>query len=204
MFVSTRSARLLIVLAAGSVISMTTILPSVLHAQNAPAAGAGAAATATDAPKRPQADMQAMNRAMTGLKANISDATKNTASLELVGQLLTASIASKGDMPPTIAALPDAEKQTRLADYRKEMNKLIRQELDLEDALLSNDNAKAAEALTALSATQAEGHGQFRGRGGQRGGGGQRGPAVPGGTDAGGMRGTGANGGAPAAPARGQ
>ncbi|HVT87949.1 MAG TPA: cytochrome b562 [Tepidisphaeraceae bacterium] len=136
-------------------------LPAILVAQEQPAAPAAPAAPAM---KRPEADMQVMNRAFRTLMANAKDATKNEVSLAALATLEQASIASKGEIPPTIASLADAEKTTKLVEYKKEMIKLIRQELDTEEALLAGDNAKAAELVTAMNATQREGHMQFRGR----------------------------------------
>ena len=123
---------------------------------------ASRAQDAAAGPKRPQADMMAMNKAVMALTAQIKDPAQNPASLAAVAQLLAATVAAKEDMPPLVAALPAAEQPARIVEYKKEMLKLLRQELDLEEQLLDGNNAKAAETLAAMQATQQEGHRGFR------------------------------------------
>jgi hypothetical protein len=49
-----------------------------------------------------------------------------------------------------------------LVAYRRLCLRLIRQELDLEEALLNDDHAAAVRTLTAIEATENEGHEKFR------------------------------------------
>jgi hypothetical protein len=148
---------------------LTLACPLASHAQDA-AAG----------PKRPQPDMMAMDKAFRALNAQVKDAAQNAASLAVIAQMEAATVAAKDGMPPLVAALPAADQAARLIEYKKEMTKLLRQELDLEDQLLAGDNAKAAETLAAMQATQQEGHRGFRPqRGGGPGAGGRRGAAPP-------------------------
>jgi hypothetical protein len=151
---------------------LTLACPLASHAQDA-AAGA----------KRPQADMMAMDKAFRLLNAQVKDAAQNAASLAAIAQMETATLAAKDGMPPLVAALPAADQAARLVEYKKEMTKLLRQELDLEDQLLAGDNAKAAETLAAMQATQQEGHRGFRPQRGRGPGGGGapggRGGAAP-------------------------
>jgi hypothetical protein len=135
--------------------------PLASHAQDA----AGGA-------KRPQADMQAMDKAMRALTAQIKDPAQNAASLAAVEQLQVATVSAKDAMPPLVAALPEAERAARLVEYKKEIVKLLRQELDLEEQLLDGNNTKAAETLAAIQATQQEGHRGFRPQRGRGPGGG--------------------------------
>lgn len=162
--ISSRSMRMWMAAGVGCAMIAAGALPSFLSAQNQPAAPAAAAA----ADNRPQAAMQAMSQAYRTLNGQIKDATKNASSLELLGKFETAALEAKGQVPPTIAALPEAERPAKLAAYKAEMLKLLRQCLDAEEALLANDNTKAGEIVTALAATQREGHTAFRGRGGAR------------------------------------
>ena len=147
--------------------------------------------------KRPQPDMMAMDKAFRALNAQIKDAAQNAASLQAVADMEAATVAAKDAMPPLVAALPAAEQAARIVEYKKEIGKLLRQELDLEEQLLDGNNAKAAETLAAMQATQQEGHRGFRppprGRGPA---GGAPGAGAPGG--GGGRRGAGA--GAPPNP----
>ena len=132
------------------------------------------------AQKRPQPDMQAMDKVFRALNAQVKDPAQNAASLAAVAQMEAATVAAKDGMPPLVAALPAAEQAARLVEYKKEMTKLLRQELDLEDQLLAGDNAKATETLAAMQATQQEGHRGFRPQRGRGPGGG-----APGGRGAG-------------------
>jgi hypothetical protein len=150
------------------------VAPTIVHGQAggaaAPGAGAGAAAAG---PVDLGNTMSSMNRAFRGIRGQVTDASKNSSSLDLVLTLQRESVNAKSAVPPMLANLPEAEKTTKVAAYRKEMNKLIRQELDLEDQLLSGDNTKANETFQAIGATMNEGHGEFRPpRGGGRGRGG--------------------------------
>jgi cytochrome b562 len=133
------------------------------------------------AAKRPQPDMQAMDKAFRTLNAGVKDAAQNAASLAAVAQMEAATVSAKDGVPPLVAALPAAEQAAKLVEYKKEINKLLRQELDLEDQLLSGDNAKAVETLAAMQATQQEGHRGFRPQRGRGPGGGAPGAGAPGG-----------------------
>ena len=99
-----------------------------------------------------------------------------------------------------VAALSDAERPARVTEYKKEIDKLLRQELDLEEQLLDNDNAKAADTLTAMTATMREGHTGFRPARGRGPGGGAPGGAPGGGAPGGGAGGGRRGGGAPPTP----
>jgi hypothetical protein len=140
----------LVVGAAASVLAAS----SLLQAQN-PADQAAAA-------KRPQPDMQAMGRGFRTISTQIKDQTKNESSLALLSQMEQSSLSAKDAMPPLVTGLPDADRGAKLVAYKKEMVKLIRQELDLEEQLLDGNNAKAADTVAALNATMQEGHTDFR------------------------------------------
>ena len=123
---------------------------------------ASRAQDAATGPKRPQADMMAMDKVFRALNAQVKDPAQNAASLAALAQMQAATVAAKDGMPPLVAALPAAEQAARVVEYKKEMLKLLRQELDLEEQLLDGNNAKAAETLAAMQATQQEGHRGFR------------------------------------------
>jgi hypothetical protein len=169
--------------------------PLASHAQDA-AAG----------PKRPQPDMMAMDKAFRALNAQVKDPAQNAASLTAVAEMQAATVAAKDAMPPLVAALPAPEQAARIVEYKKELEKLLRQEIDLEEQLLNGDNAKAADTLAAMQATQQEGHRGFRpqrgrGPGGGGPGGGAPGGGAPGGGAPGGGGGRrGAGAGAPPTP----
>jgi hypothetical protein len=129
-----------------------------------------------------------MNTAFRALRNQINDASKNESSLALLANMERDSITAKNGMPPVVTNTPEADRAAKLTAYKTEMVKLIRQELDTEEALLAGDNAKAADLVKAMNDTQTEGHRDFRPR---RGGG-----ARPGGGGGGAPRAGGAEGGA--------
>lgn len=154
----------------GVVVALALAMPSVLMAQDA---------------NRPQPHMQAMQTAFRTLNGQIADATKIQDNLKLLQEFEAAVIASKNTVPPMVAAMPEAERGARITEFKKTMVKLLKATLDVEDALLAGDAAKAQTALAALQPIQQEGHRGFRpargggGGGGRRGGGGAPGGAPP-------------------------
>lgn len=134
------------------------------------------AAPSVLAQDRPQAHMQAMSAAFGTLRGQIGDAAKVQDNLKLLQEFEVATIAAKNTVPPTITALPEAERPAKMTAYKQEMVKLLKAVLDVEDALLAGDSAKAGTAFAALAPIQREGHTAFRGRGGG-GGAGRRGGA---------------------------
>ena len=144
---------------------------------------ASSAQDAAAGPKRPQPDMQAMDKVFRALNAQVKDPAQNAASLAAVAQLQAATVAAKDGVPPLVAALPEAERPARMVEYKKEMDNLLHQEITLEEQLLAGDNAKAVETLAAMQATQQEGHRGFRPQRGRGPGGGGapggRGGAAP-------------------------
>jgi hypothetical protein len=157
--------------------------PGLLIAQNQPQGGGmgagmgggmGAGPTTRGAaPARVQPSMQTMGRGFRGIRGGVGDATKNDATLGLLADFERDALVAKNGVPAMVANMPEADRPARIAAYKKEMIKLIRQALDAEEALLAGDNAKATEAVNAMNATQTEGHGEFRPRrgAGPRGGG---------------------------------
>ena len=122
--------------------------------------GRGAAAGAT--PPLSQ-DMTAMNRALRTLQSQVADPTKNESSLTTIAEMERQVLLAKLSPPRPTPTATDPAKFT--TDYKLEIIKLERQCLDLEEALLNNDNQKAATTLAAMAQTETEGHSEFRGRG---------------------------------------
>lgn len=154
-----RSTRVL-----GFVVALAMAMPSLVLAQDA---------------ARPQPQMQAMGAAFGTLRGQIGDATKIQDNLKLLQEFEAAVIAAKNSVPPMVAALPAAEQPARITEYKKTILKLLKATLEVEDALLAGDAAKAQTAFAALAPIQQEGHRGFRpARGG--GGGGRRGAGAGG------------------------
>jgi Cytochrome b562 len=109
-------------------------------------------------------EMQAMGGDFKVLSQQINDAPSNESSLKLVSDLEMHTLAAKGMLPNSVNMAPEADKPKMAAKYRGEIAKLLQQELDLEQALLENDNAKAADLLNKIHDTERQGHQDFRHR----------------------------------------
>jgi len=112
--------------------------------------------------ERPMPHMQAMNRVLRSLKAQGNDSSQNRSSVSLVSDLEWSTFSAKEALPLRATILPDAERHAMLDDYRREFLKLLRLELDLEEAFLNGDNVAATRLLAAIEATEDEGHERFR------------------------------------------
>jgi hypothetical protein len=126
------------------------------------AAATGTGAQAQQAVERPMPHMQAMNRVFTRLHEQAKDPSQNRSSISLVTDLEWSTFSAKEATPLRATILPDAERRAMLDGYRRQFLKLLRQELDLEEALLNNDNRAAAALITAIETTENEGHEKFR------------------------------------------
>lgn len=112
--------------------------------------------------ERPMPHMQAMNRVLQRLKAQADDPSQNRSSISLVGDLEWSTFSAKEAVPLRATILPEGERRAMLDAYRREFLKLLRLEVDLEEAFLNGDNAAAATLLAAIEATEDEGHQKFR------------------------------------------
>jgi len=111
---------------------------------------------------RPMPYMQAMNRIFNLLREQAKDPAQNRSSLALVADLEWSTFSAKEAVPLRSMILTDAERKAMLDGYRRQFLKLMRQELDLEEALLNNDNRAAAALIAAIEVTENEGHDKFR------------------------------------------
>lgn len=119
-------------------------------------------AQAVQTVERPMPHMQAMNRVLRLLNAQSNDPSQNRSSVSLVGDLEWSTFSAKEAVPLRAMILPEAERRAMLDAYRRELLKLLRLELDLEEAFLNGNNAAAAMLLTAIEQTENEGHEKFR------------------------------------------
>jgi hypothetical protein len=121
-------------------------------------------ARAQDSPPvdRPMPYMQALNRILLLLRDQVADATRNTSTIALTADMEWSTISAKSAVPLRSLILPEPEKQAMQAGYRRLFIKLMRQELDLEEQLLNNDNAAAVQTVRAIEQTENEGHEKFR------------------------------------------
>jgi hypothetical protein len=149
-------------------LSAALVVPSMVSAQEQPRGERGdrgqrgptsGPAMATQSLER---NMGAMNRVWRTIKANLKDKTKNEATLTLLAQMQAATLAAKGQVPTSLAATSGEEKNKKLSEYRADILKLLRQELELEEQLMAGDNDKAAATAIAMDETQKAGHQEFR------------------------------------------
>jgi hypothetical protein len=126
------------------------------------AAAAGAGAQAIPPVERPMPHMQAMNRVFNLLKEQARDPSQNRSSIALVADLEWSTFSAKEAVPLRSAILPDEARRAMVDGYRRQFLKLLREELDLEEALLNNDNRAASALVAAIEVTENEGHDKFR------------------------------------------
>jgi soluble cytochrome b562 len=132
---------------------------AVVHAQDAaPAAAAPAKPEKTALAK----DMDKINRSVRALKKQISDATKNDASLALVTTIHDAATAALNETPAWTAEQPAADQAKFTADFQDHLKAFIGDVDKLSAALTAGDNAGAATLLATLGQDEKDGHKKFR------------------------------------------
>ncbi|HEY1687099.1 MAG TPA: cytochrome b562 [Tepidisphaeraceae bacterium] len=109
-------------------------------------------------------EMQAMGGDLKVLSQQINDAPSNESSLKLITDMEQHTMAAKGLTPPSIEHAPEADRPKLLAKFRGEMTHVIQAELEMEQALLDNDNAKAADMINKLKDLMRQGHHDFKHR----------------------------------------
>ncbi|HSV16105.1 MAG TPA: cytochrome b562, partial [Tepidisphaeraceae bacterium] len=107
-------------------------------------------------------EMESMGRAFKALQRQINDSAQNASSLALVGELQQHTMLAKSAAVPKNVATPNEDPAQSAADYHGMMLNLLRQELDLEEQLLDNQNDKAAATLKSIDELQDQGHKEFQ------------------------------------------
>lgn len=104
--------------------------------------------------------MRAMKRALRQLSQQIADPAKKDENLKLIQDMQHAALTAKGSKPetPLKAAKDAAAKAEVLAEFRGELIKLLHQLLDVEQALLEGDAARAEAALKKVPAIRDHAH----------------------------------------------
>jgi len=111
--------------------------------------------------------MDVMDRSLRLLRRTLRDASRNEESLKTVSLLQQATLMSKDMTPAMTEKLPEGDRAAFVADYRRDMAKLLIQTVELEIALLDGNNAKAQELYDAIKATEDPGHEKFMEQGDQ-------------------------------------
>jgi len=105
-------------------------------------------------------EMIAANKALKTLKTQITDASKNASSLQLIGEMEKHFLAAK-EMEPA-RAKKETDKAKFLANYRKAMVNLMSEMLKLETAVVDGKNDEAAGILKNLNKVKSDGHDKFQ------------------------------------------
>jgi len=131
----------------------------------APAADASAPAPAAG-PKAPKTalekDMDKISKANRTLQRQVSDATKNDASLALLATIHDAAMAASNETPQMAADQPDADRAAYVADYQAKMKEFIAAVDKVTADLQAGDNATAAVDAKKLPADEKTDHKKFR------------------------------------------
>jgi hypothetical protein len=105
--------------------------------------------------------MEDMDDAMKKLRRMIRKAEQNPASLKLLQEIQTKAVACKEMIPTRAAKVSEADRPKFVLAYRKEMAAVIIDLLQMEQALLDGDNAKAQEIYKAIGEREDKDHDQF-------------------------------------------
>lgn len=106
--------------------------------------------------------MGKIGRAFRALSKSVSDPAKNVDSLKLVATIRTNAEAALELKPAKLADIPDAQKDTFLADYRQDMKHFLGDVASLEAALKAGNNTEAAAVVKKMKADMEESHKEFR------------------------------------------
>jgi hypothetical protein len=110
-------------------------------------------------------EMGAMGKAYKIIRKQVADPKQNASTLAAVLELEQHTVLSKGAVLRSAATMPTEDaKKAKQADFQGDMITLLRHELDLEEALLANQNDKAVKIVADLHDLESEGHKEFRPR----------------------------------------
>jgi len=119
-------------------------------------------------PKQPQEEteledkMDVMGTAFRKLKRQVTDATQNAASLQLVATIRLGAEEAVKLVPAKAADVPAAERAKFVADYQVKMKDLLTTLEKLEVALRADKNDEAARLVAELGIMQKVGHKTFK------------------------------------------
>ena len=105
--------------------------------------------------------MEDMDEVFKKLRRSIRKAEQNEASLKLIQELQTKAVSCKDMVPTKAAKVPEADRAKFVVAYRKEMAAVIIDLLQMEQALLDGDNAKAQDIYKAIGEREDKDHDQF-------------------------------------------
>ena len=108
-------------------------------------------------------EMGAMGKAYRIIRKQVSDSAQNASTLAAVLDLEQHTLAAKGAAVHSASTMPtDDAKKAKQTDFQIQMVTLLQHELDLETAMLANQNDKAVKIVSDLHDLETEGHKEFR------------------------------------------
>jgi hypothetical protein len=105
-------------------------------------------------------EMIAANKALKTLKTQITDASKNASSLQLIQEMQKHFLVAKGMEPAR--AKKETDKAKFVTEYHKAMINLMSEMLKMETAVVDNKNDEAAAILKNLNKIKSDGHDKFQ------------------------------------------
>ena len=106
--------------------------------------------------------MDGLNTAHKKLKKQVADKAQVKTSIDLVREMQKHTVSAKILTPDRAGKTPESERVKFLASYQKAMNGLLVELLNIEDALLDGDTAKAEAGVKKLDDIKKKGHEQFQ------------------------------------------
>jgi soluble cytochrome b562 len=106
--------------------------------------------------------MEEMNGAFRKLRRQVDDKTQNASSIALAANLHQLAQRAMKSTPRLVAQAPEKDRAALLTAYREQMQELIATFADLQAALKTGKNAKAAEIVEDLRDLEKAGHHKFR------------------------------------------
>ena len=105
--------------------------------------------------------MEEMEDDLKKLRKSVKVAAENQASLETLTRLQATTVACKALVPAKAAEMPEADRSKFVAAYRKDMGALLTHFVQIENALIDGDNAKAEELFKGLKKVEDDGHEKY-------------------------------------------
>jgi len=126
-------------------------------------------AVRAEGPKKPaqeetelEGKMEKMGQAWKKLKRQVTDASKNADSLQLVATIRASAEEAVKLTPAKAADIPEAERAKFVADFRADMKEFLTELGKLDAALKADQNVEAAKLLAKIGAMQKAAHKEFK------------------------------------------
>ncbi len=107
-------------------------------------------------------NMERMGKDFKKLKSQVSDASKNTASVALAADMQKCALAAKDQVPPMAHSIPADKRDKFISDYKDMMDGLVEQCKDMQQQLTDGKNDAAADTIKSITEMMKEGHKEFR------------------------------------------